>query len=104
MRMLAALMLLQIVEVRESIELALEVQRFCVLRPSVSTIITLSRSGAVAGALNRPVGASVSQPQASPMVIFVLPVGVIESILALSALQSLITLLNGIKATGHHCD
>src|SRR5262245_18317714 len=49
---LSALALVQTFSVRESIEDSVDDQRFCVLSPSVSTMMTLSRSGAAAGALN----------------------------------------------------
>ena len=68
--------------------MVLEVQRFCVLSPSVSRMITLSRSGAAAGALNGATGDSVCHAICIPIVTLVLPVGVIASILALSAVQS----------------
>ena len=50
--------------------------------------MTLSRSCAGAGALNGATGESIWKPQARPMVTLVLPVGVMASILAFSAVQS----------------
>jgi hypothetical protein len=50
--------------------------------------MTFSRSYAGAGAFSGALLASVCQPQARPMVMFVLPVGLMASILALSASQS----------------
>ena len=75
-------------EVRASITDSVELQRFCVLVPSVRITITLSRSGAGAGALKGATGESNWKPQAMPMVTLVLPVGVIASTLLLSAVQS----------------
>src|SRR5437660_11677536 len=86
--MLAALMLSQTFCVRASITDSVELQRFWVLVPSVRITITLSRSGAGAGALNGSTGDSSWKPQARPMVTLVLPVGVIASILEFSAVQS----------------
>ena len=56
MRMLAALMLSQTLLVRASIVDSVELQRFCVLVPSVRITMTLSRSVAKAGALNGATG------------------------------------------------
>src|SRR5690242_18581342 len=86
--MLAALAFSQTFCVRASIDEVVEVHRFCVLRPSVRRMITLSKSGAVAGALNGAAGVSVCHAICMPMVTLVLPVGVMASILALSAVQS----------------
>src|SRR5262245_55336234 len=86
--MLAALTLSQAFCVRASIELADAVQRFWVFSPSVISTITLSRSAAGAGALNGSFGDSSWKAQERPMVTLVLPVGVIASILACSAVQS----------------
>jgi hypothetical protein len=68
--------------VRASIEVADEVQRFWVFSPSVISTITLSRSGAGAGALNGSFGDSSWKAQERPMVTLVLPLGVMASILA----------------------
>src|SRR5262245_31607386 len=86
--MLSALALVQTFSVRASITDCVEDHRFCVFCPSVSRMTTLSRSGAAAGALNGSTGESVCQPICMPMVTLVLPLGVIASILALSAVQS----------------
>src|SRR5262245_41530760 len=86
--MLAALTLSQAFCVRASIEDELDDQRFWVFSPSVISTMTLSRSGAAAGALNGSFGDSSWKPHARPMVTLVLPDGVMASILALSAVQS----------------
>src|SRR5262245_35954849 len=86
--MLSALALVQTFSVRASITDWLVDQRFWVFCPSVSRMTTLSRSGAAAGALNGSSAESVCQAICIPMVTLVLPVGVIASILALSAVQS----------------
>ena len=62
--------------------MCVDVQRFWVLSPSVSRMMTLSRSGDGAGALNGATGDSVCQAICMPIVTLVLPVGVIASILA----------------------
>src|ERR1043166_9973982 len=82
--MLAALALVQANAVRASIAEPLELQRFCVLSPSVSSTITLSLSGA--GSLPWVSGSllvSACQPHTSPMVTLVLPDACIASILEL---------------------
>src|SRR3954467_7593715 len=79
--------------------------RFCVLSPSVRTIITFSTSGAPNAA---PPGKgllsdSVASPQVTPRVMLVLPVGCIPSIVPLSAAKPERTLgerLNGSKVQG----
>src|SRR3954451_14301616 len=86
--MFAALTLSQTLLVRASMDDCDEDQRFCVLSPSVKMMSTLSRSLAKAGALNGATGIRSWKPQAMPMVTLVLPVGVIASTLALSAVQS----------------
>src|SRR4051812_49244106 len=98
--MLAALMLSQTLEVRASITDSVELQRFWVLVPSVRITITLSRSGAAAGALNGSTGEMSWKPRDRPMVTLVLPVGVMASILLLSAVQ---LLDSGIIAVGQFC-
>src|SRR6185437_3453035 len=85
--MSAALMLSQTFCVRASITDSVELQRFWVLVPSVRITITLSRSGAAAGALNGSSGEISWKPSASPTVTLVLPVGVMASILLFSAVQ-----------------
>src|SRR3954470_21634746 len=86
--MLAALMLSQAFWVRASIADSVELQRFWVFWPSVRITMTLSRSGAGGGAWNGSFGDSSWKPMARPMVTLVLPVGVMASILELSAVQS----------------
>src|SRR5206468_9690815 len=85
---LSALALVHTLLVRSSITDCVDDQRFWVLSPSVSMMMTLSRSGSGAGALNGATGDSDCQAICSPMVTLVLPVGVIASILELSAVQS----------------
>src|ERR687887_383793 len=86
--MLSALALVHTLPVRASITDWVDDQRFCVLSPSVSAIMTLSRSGSGAGAVNGATGESDCQASCSPIVTLVLPVGVMASILELSAVQS----------------
>src|ERR1700704_2724273 len=85
--MLSALSLVHTLSVRASITDWVDDQRFWVLSPSVSAMMTLSRSGDVAGALSGATGESDCQAICSPMVTLVLPVGVMASILELSAVQ-----------------
>src|SRR5688572_7039795 len=94
--MLAARALSQTFCVRESIDEVLELQRFWVFWPSVRRMITLSRSGATAGALNGAAGVIVCHAICMPMVTLVLPVGVMASILALSAVQSVDSVIIGV--------
>src|SRR6478672_12634197 len=86
--MLSALALVHTLSVRASITDCVDDQRFWVLSPSVSAMITLSRSGEAAGALNGETGESDCQASCNPMVTLVLPVGVMASIFELSAVQS----------------
>src|SRR5215813_13573995 len=86
--MLSVLALVHTFSVRASITDCVDDQRFCVLSPSVRAMMTLSRSGSGAGALNGTTGESDCQAICNPTVTLVLPVGVMASILALSAVQS----------------
>src|SRR5215468_2292902 len=86
--MLLALALVHTQPVRASITDCVVDQRFWVLVPSVRAMMTLSRSGAGAGALNGATGESVCQAICNPTVTLVLPIGVMASIFALSAVQS----------------
>src|SRR6266702_3412748 len=86
--MLSVLASVHTLSVRASITDRVDDQRFWVLSPSVSRMMTLSRSGDVAGALNGATGETDCQPICNPMVTLVLPVGVMASILELSAVQS----------------
>src|SRR5262245_58746080 len=97
----AALMLEQAAAVRASICGCAEVNRFCVFMPSVSRTSACWVLGGKAGALSGRPEVSACHPQASPIVWLVLPVAIIESILALSALQ---LLLSGMIDTGHPDD
>src|SRR5215470_8966940 len=92
--MLSALALVHTLLVRSSITDWVDDQRFCVLSPSVSAMMTLSRSGAGAGALNGATGESDCQASCIPMVTLVLPVGVMASIFELSAVQSVDSCIN----------
>src|SRR3954454_18175058 len=87
--MLSALALVQTFSVRASIVEAVDDQRFSVLVPSVRMMMTLSRSGAAAGAVNGATGERVCQANCMPIVTLVLPVGVIRSTWLLSEVQSL---------------
>src|SRR5215470_9164550 len=86
--MLSALALVHTLAVRASITDCVVDQRFWVLVPSVSAMMTLSRSASGAGALYGAAGEIVCQAIWIPMVTFVLPVGVMASTLLLSAVQS----------------
>src|SRR3954447_24968468 len=86
--MLSAFALVHTLSVRSSIMDWVGDQRFWVLSPSVSRMMTLSRSGEGAGAVNGATGEIDCQANCSPIVTLVLPIGVMASIFALSAVQS----------------
>src|SRR6476659_1074362 len=86
---LAALMLSQTAAVRASICDGLVVERFAVLSPSVSRMMTLSTSGRTVWPwVSGSPGVKACQAQTAPIVTVVVPDGVIESTLASSAIQS----------------
>src|SRR5262245_28404022 len=96
--MLSALALVHTLSVRASINDCVDHQRFWVLSPSVSRMMTLSRSGEGAGALNGATGESDCQANCNPMVTLVLPFGVMASIFELRAVRSVDS---GIIDVGH---
>src|SRR5688500_15843545 len=90
--MFAALMLAQASLVRLSIDDELVVQRFLVLSPSVSRMMTLSRVGSGAAAtVNGALAVSACHAQTRPIVTLVRPFGVIASTVERSAVQSLVS-------------
>src|SRR5215510_8557967 len=86
--MLSALALVHTLSVRSSITDWLDDHRFWVLSPSVSRMMTLSRSGAGVGAVKGATGETDCQAICSPIVTLVLPTGVMASIFELRAVQS----------------
>src|SRR3954468_22212056 len=88
--MFAALILLQRIFCRASIEAWSVYQRFCVFRPSVSRMMICCTSGSLTGAFSGCPFDNACHAQASPIAWLVLPLGVIWSTFALSALQSLL--------------
>src|SRR5689334_6489514 len=96
-----ALTLLHAVAVRVSMEFWVVVQRFCVLSPSVRRIITWSVSAGTAGALYGLPPVSTCQALARPIVIFVLPTGVMSSTLLFRLLQELLSVRSWV---GHTSD
>src|SRR5260221_13001478 len=86
----AALILLQRIFCRASIEAWSVYQRSCVFRPSVSRRVICYTSGPLTGAFIRCPFDNACHAQASPIAWLVLPLGVIWSTFALSALQSLL--------------
>src|SRR3979409_1618355 len=82
--MFEALALVQASAVRASMLDSLDDQRFCVLVPSVSRMITLSLSGAGSEpSVSGRFGVSECHPHSSPMVTLVLPDACMASILLL---------------------
>src|SRR5215475_6600471 len=98
--MLAALMLAQAAAVRASMADWLLLQRFLVLSPSVSRMITLSRSGCGSCAwLNGWLLVKACQPQTSPMVMLVYPTGIADGVILSTLLfRSAHTLLSGMAS------
>src|SRR5918912_388526 len=86
----AALTLLQVVCCRASIWAWFVYQRFWVLRPSLSRMITfwVFTGSVMAGGLSGAPSVRACQAQASPMPWLVLPFGVIWSTRSFSAVQS----------------
>src|SRR5262245_20703582 len=88
----AALTLVHASAVRASMFEVDVVQRFLVFSPSVSSTITLSRSGAGSVAwVNGTLGVRACQPHTRPMVTLVLPAAVIPLTLLWRAVQSLVS-------------